>query len=115
MKNIIEREVDGILTDILDDYKKERAIDKNDIYNQPDKNEIIAILDHLMAIVYPGFFREKSHKIYNLSHTVSFLPNSLVNNLRALEGLDSIVLTQFFNAVLVSEPDNPSTSSPQYF
>ena len=31
MKNIIEREVDGILTDILDDYKKERAIDKNDI------------------------------------------------------------------------------------
>ena len=55
MKNIIEREVDGILTDILDDYKKERAIDKNDIYNQPDKNEIIAILDHLMAIVYPGF------------------------------------------------------------
>ena len=28
MKNIIEREVDGILTDILDDYKKERAIDK---------------------------------------------------------------------------------------
>ena len=33
MKNIIEREVDGILTDILDDYKKERAIDKNDIYN----------------------------------------------------------------------------------
>ncbi len=73
MKNIIEREVDGILTDILDDYKKERAIDKNDIYNQPDKNEIIAILDHLMAIVYPGFFREKSHKIYNLSHTVSTL------------------------------------------
>ena len=47
--------------------------DKNDIYNQPDKNEIIAILDHLLAIVYPGFFREKSHKIYNLSHTVSTL------------------------------------------
>ena len=62
MKNIIEREVDGILTDILDDYKKERAIDKNDIYNQPDKNEIIAILDHLMAIGYPGFFREKATK-----------------------------------------------------
>ena len=36
MKNIIEREVDGILTDILDDYKKERAIDKNDICQQFD-------------------------------------------------------------------------------
>ena len=41
MKNIIEREVDGILTDIQDDYKKERAIDKNDIYNQPDKMRLL--------------------------------------------------------------------------
>ena len=37
MKNIIENEVGAILTDILDDYKKGRAVDKMDIYNQPDK------------------------------------------------------------------------------
>ena len=36
MKNIIENEVGAILTDILDDYKKGRAVDKMDIYNQPD-------------------------------------------------------------------------------
>ena len=28
MKNIIENEVGAILTDILDDYKKGRAVDK---------------------------------------------------------------------------------------
>ena len=33
MKNIIENEVGAILTDILDDYKKGRAVDKMDIYN----------------------------------------------------------------------------------
>lgn len=72
MKNIIEREVDGILTDILDDYKKERAIDKNDIYNQPDKNEIIAILDHLMAIVYPGFSGKKPQNLQSQPYGFHF-------------------------------------------
>jgi serine O-acetyltransferase len=71
MKNIIEHEVNDILTSILDDYKKERAVDKMDIYNQPDKAEIMAILDSLFTIVYPGFFRDKTHKIYNIEHTVS--------------------------------------------
>lgn len=42
-----------------------------DIYNQPDKAEIMDILDSLFSIVYPGFFRDKTHKIYNVKHTVS--------------------------------------------
>ena len=71
MKNIIEQEVGGILDDILEDYKKGRAVDKMDIYNQPDKAEIMDILDSLFSIVYPGFFRDKTHKIYNVKHTVS--------------------------------------------
>ena len=51
MKNIIENEINGILGGILEDYKQERAIDKRDIYNQPDKAEIIDILHNLMSIV----------------------------------------------------------------
>ena len=38
-----------------------------DIYNQPDKTEIMDILDRLFSIVYPGFFRDKTHKIYNMN------------------------------------------------
>lgn len=71
MKNLIEHEVNNILDSILDDYKKGRAVDKMDIYNQPDKTEIMNILDSLFSIVYPGFFRDKTHKIYNIEHTVS--------------------------------------------
>lgn len=71
MKNIIENQVNDILDHILNDYKNGRAIDKMDIYNQPDKAEIMAILDSLFSIVYPGFFRDKTHKIYNIKHTVS--------------------------------------------
>lgn len=71
MINMIEREVNNILSGIMDDYKKGRAVDKMDIYNQPDKVEIMTILDNLFSIVYPGFFRDKTHKIYNIEHTVS--------------------------------------------
>lgn len=71
MKNIIESEVNSILTDIMSDYGKGRAVDKMDIYNQPDKAEIMSILDELFSVVYPGFFRDKTHKIYNIEHTVS--------------------------------------------
>lgn len=71
MKNIIESEVNSILTDIMSDYGKGRAVDKMDIYNQPDKAEIMSILDEMFSVVYPGFFRDKTHKIYNIEHTVS--------------------------------------------
>ena len=32
---------------VLDDYRQDRAIDKVDIFNQPDKNEVIEIVDGL--------------------------------------------------------------------
>ncbi len=81
MENIIENEIQGILGDILNDYKKERAVDKMDIYHQPDKQEIMEILDNLLTIVYPGFFRDKTHKIYNVEHTVSTLIEDVVFHL----------------------------------
>ena len=48
MSGIIEENIEHILGDIIQDYGKGRVIDKTDIYNQPDKNEIIKILNHLL-------------------------------------------------------------------
>lgn len=73
MSSVIEEQIGGIVDDILADYKKCRVIDRADIYNQPDKTEIIDILKKLLGIVYPGFFRDKSCKIYNIEHTISTL------------------------------------------
>lgn len=81
MPNIIEQNIESILSDIQNDYKLGRAIDKTDIYNQPDKGEVIAILKNLLCIVYPGFFREKTYKIYNVEHTVSTLIEDVIFHL----------------------------------
>ena len=66
MKNIIEHEINQITKSILDDYGTGRNIDKMDLFNQPSKEEIIAIVEDLLKIVYPGYYRDRSYKIYNI-------------------------------------------------
>ena len=66
MKNIIEHEISQITKSILDDYGTGRNIDKMDLFNQPSKEEIIAIVEDLLKIVYPGYDRDRSYKIYNI-------------------------------------------------
>ena len=66
MKNIIEHEISQITKSILDDYGTGRNIDKMDLFNQPSKEEIIAIVEDLLKIVYPGYYRDRSYKINNI-------------------------------------------------
>lgn len=66
MGNIIEQEIDQITKNILDDYGNGRNIDKMDLFNQPSKEEIIDIVDDLLKIVYPGYYRDRSYKVYNI-------------------------------------------------
>ena len=59
---------------ILDDYKKSRHIDKmDDQFDQPNKEVIINIINNLMKIVYPGYFRDLTYKSYNTDNHVATL------------------------------------------
>ncbi len=66
MEDIIrEEEIDGIVQRVLADYRLRRNIDETDIFNKPDKSEVRKMVDDLFRIIYPGYFRDRSHKIYN--------------------------------------------------
>lgn len=68
------QEVDGIVRAILDDYKLGRTIDEmDDFFDQPDKDVIIDIVDKLLKIIYPGYYRDKAYKSYNVSNHMSVL------------------------------------------
>ena len=60
--------MEGIVSVILSDYKKERTIDQLDLYNQPQKDSIIDIIEKLLRIVYSGYFRDRSYKFYNVEN-----------------------------------------------
>ena len=81
MKNIIEHEISQITKSILDDYGTGRNIDKMDLFNQPSKEEIIAIVEDLLKIVYPGYYRDRSYKIYNIKSNSTVTIEDLGYNL----------------------------------
>ncbi|MCR5687024.1 MAG: serine O-acetyltransferase [Lachnospiraceae bacterium] len=59
------KEIDGIVQNVINDYGKGRNIDEIDIFNKPDKNEVRAVVQDLFRIVFPGYFRDRTYKIYN--------------------------------------------------
>lgn len=81
MENKIEHEINSIVGDILEDYRKGRAIDRRDIFNQPDKDVIIHIVQKLLGIVFPGFYRDNAYKIYNADNNLSVIIEDVVYNL----------------------------------
>ena len=77
----IEKEIEGIVDSILEDYQNGRNIDRMDPFSRPDKAVVIDMIDKLMRIVYPGAFREKTYRIYNARHNLSMLIEDVMYNL----------------------------------
>ncbi len=83
----IEREIEGIVDSILEDYRQGRDIDRIDLFKQPDKDVVIDILHKLRRIVFPGYFTEKTYRIYNAKHNLSMLIEDVMFNLSRQVGL----------------------------
>ncbi len=74
MSENISEKIAAISREVIADYGNNRAIDKtDDLFNQPDREVIFECLRNLMKVLYPGFYRDRHYKIYNLEHTVSSL------------------------------------------
>ncbi len=69
----IGKEVKELVDIVLKDYDKARDIDAINFYNKPDKTEIIELVSQLLQIVFPGYFKDSSVKIYNLETQISLL------------------------------------------
>ena len=77
----IEQRIEGVVDSILSDYARGRDIDKIDLFRHPDKEVITDMIGKLMRIVYPGYSRDKSYRIYNAKHNLSMLIEDVMYNL----------------------------------
>ena len=77
----IETQIQGIISDILEDYKQDRPIDRQDRFNQPDKDIIIDILEKLLKIVFPGHLKDRTYRVYSNDHQLSLLIEDVAFNL----------------------------------
>ena len=72
MENIIkEQEIDEIVKNVLSDYLGGKNIDELNIFNKPDKAEVRELIRNLFRIIFPGYFRERTFKIYNLKNSIA--------------------------------------------
>ena len=70
---IREDEIEKIVGDIISDFDREKNIDAIDIFNKPDKKEVCDLVDDLFRIIFPGYFRDRSYKIYNPNHSFAVI------------------------------------------
>ena len=77
----IEQNIEAVVDSILADYRNGRDIDRIDPVGQPDKDVVIDMLDKLRRIVFPGYFKEKTYRIYNAKHNLSMLIEDVMFNL----------------------------------
>lgn len=70
MENISkEKEIDDIVQKIYSSLDGTKNIDALSIYNKPDKTEVRELVNKLYRVIYPGYYRDRSVKIYNPKNT----------------------------------------------
>lgn len=50
-------------------------------FDHPDKEAVIGILNKLIKIIYPGYSRNKSYKVYTVRNSISMLLEDVICNL----------------------------------
>jgi len=77
----IEQQIEHVVDTILEDYRSDRDIDRMETSCQPDKDIIIDMIEKLRRIVFPGYFRDKTYRMYNAKHNLSMLIEDVMSNL----------------------------------
>ncbi len=81
MSNRDTKEIREVVEGILKDYKKERDIDRMEVFGQPDTEAVRTLIRKLLRVVYPGYFRDTTYKIYNVDSTITVLIEDIIYNL----------------------------------
>lgn len=67
----LEKRTEQTIEKILDSYDDEKVINHLDLKNQPDKKAIIEIVDKLMKVLYPGYYRDRIYRQYGLKNNMA--------------------------------------------
>ena len=76
-----EDRIHQMLDVILNDYRNDRTIDKIKNFDLPDNAVLEEILGSLKKIIFPGYFRSHSVKIYTVRNQTSMLLEDVIYKL----------------------------------
>ena len=70
---IVGTEVRKITELLLEDFGRGRDIDRLNVFDKPDKQQIIDLTDKLIMLVFPGYYRDRSFKMYHAHSSLTVL------------------------------------------
>ena len=82
MNELEFNEVEQVVEIVMDDYNKKREIDGMTMFHQPDQDKVVEIVNKLLRIFFPGFYRDEVYKIFNMRHTLAALLEDVMFNLQ---------------------------------
>ncbi|MCR4600449.1 MAG: serine O-acetyltransferase [Clostridia bacterium] len=71
-----------VTEEILEDYNRDRDIDKRQGFDQPDNDVIIDVLTNMSHVLFPGYYREKGYRSYNYKNRISVLLEDITHKLK---------------------------------
>ncbi|MBQ9885963.1 MAG: serine acetyltransferase [Lachnospiraceae bacterium] len=81
MTNNIDGKINNVLNNLLEDYSNDRTIDEIKPFDHPNRDIVIDILEKLRRIVYPGYYKNNTYKIYTVRNNISMLLEDVIYNL----------------------------------
>lgn len=75
MDRDISEEVGKLVSKVIADY------DGTNLFNKPDRNEIINIVNNMFFVAFPGYFKDRSYKMYNLENGIAVMVEDIFYHL----------------------------------
>ncbi|MBQ9365351.1 MAG: serine acetyltransferase [Schwartzia sp.] len=76
-----ENEIQNIVHEILDDYDKGRQIDQRAFSTRIDEKAIVDVVQKLLRILFPGYYRKKSYSPHDDYANLSFFIEEITYHL----------------------------------
>ena len=76
--NGLEDMINDLTHSILFDYKDDRTINEIKTFDHPDNDEIISIIEGLRRIIFPGYFRNKSYRVFTVRNNMSMILEDVI-------------------------------------
>ena len=82
MNHRLEKEVNQLVEAIIEDYDNGSDIDDViENFTNPNKDDIIKILDQLRNVIFPGYYKNKSYHVYTVRNNLSMQLEDVLYNL----------------------------------
>ena len=82
-----EARIQALTDRILADYGNNRVIDRLEMFTQPDRLVIEALIEKLFRLVFPGYYRDYTYRIYNPKNNLSALIEDVAFHLNRQIGI----------------------------